>query len=424
MTESKGVRDPVIPAVSSPRSADAFPVFPEFDLIVGGVPRFAAESAWAWRLARRYARALPARRRVELPGVRPTRGDAAGESAFVLVQADPEAYLPRIAAEWLLDTLARGGADAVVAVSNEPESEDARRNPPFPYHTPSLLEEAAQAMAAATEVARTASGAAASVYAVRRSALDSFPADLPLDEVVRRIAERGGPVLVEPRAYVHRYGVMDGQARDDLASRIPAGAVRVLDVGCSHGATAPSLRTAGVSEIVGIEPDAGDAAEAARVYDRVLPIPLEAVQEEFPGRFDAVLFGDVLEHLDDPAAALTRVRPWLTERGAVVASVPNVGHWSVISDLIEGRFDYVPYSILSGTHVRFFTRATLTDLFEACAFAPPSIDVVRFAPSPRGTDMLARLAAIPGASPDLDVVEFLATAGRARAPSPFMIDRR
>ena len=46
----------------------------------------------------------------------------------------------------------------------------------------------------------------------------------------------------------------------------------------------------GVAEIVGIEPDAEDAAEAARAYDRVLAVPLEEISEEFPGRFDAILF--------------------------------------------------------------------------------------------------------------------------------------
>jgi 2-polyprenyl-3-methyl-5-hydroxy-6-metoxy-1,4-benzoquinol methylase len=139
------------------------------------------------------------------------------------------------------------------------------------------------------------------------------------------------------------------------------------------------------------------------------------VVEEFAGRFDAIFFGDVLEHLEDPAAALARVRPWLSERGAVIASVPNVGHWSVISDLAAGRFDYVPYSILSGTHVRFFTRRTLTDLFEACGYEIRAIDAVRALPSPEGAIRLARLREAPGASPDLDAVEFIATAARSRA---------
>jgi 2-polyprenyl-3-methyl-5-hydroxy-6-metoxy-1,4-benzoquinol methylase len=186
----------------------------------------------------------------------------------------------------------------------------------------------------------------------------------------------------------------------------------VLDVGCSRGATAAALRLRGVREVVGIEPDAEDASEAARVCDRVLPVALESVAEEFDGRFDAILFGDVLEHLENPAAALAKVRPWLSDSGAVVASVPNVGHWSVIADLAAGRFDYVPYSILSGTHVRFFTRRTLVDLFEGCGYEARSIEAVRFEPSPEGAKKLERLRSVPGASPDLDAVEFIAVAAR------------
>ena len=105
-----------------------------------------------------------------------------------------------------------------------------------------------------------------------------------------------------------------------------------------------------------------------------------------------------------------RVRPWLAPGGALIASVPNLGHWAVVDDLLRGRFDYVPYSILSGTHVRFFTRRTLTDLFEACGYRVRAIDAVMLPPSPLGAARLARLRAFPGASPDLDASEFLAVA--------------
>ncbi|MDQ2871087.1 MAG: class I SAM-dependent methyltransferase [Acidobacteriota bacterium] len=352
------------------------------------------------------------------PGARPTIADLAGGSAHVLVQADPEAYLPATAARRLLELLESGEADIALPVTNEPWCEAARREAPFPYHTPALLEEAARAVAAAAGGLVSEGPFRSPVYAARREALAGFPRDLPLDAAVERAAVLGRRVRVDPGAYLHRYGEMDGQAREDLAARIPDGSRVVLDVGCSRGATAAALRRAGVTEIVGIEPDPGDALQAARRYDRVLAVPLEAVSEDFAGRFDAVLFGDVLEHLADPSAALLRVRPWLSARGAVVASVPNVGHWSVIADLLQGRFDYVPYSILSGTHVRFFTRRTLSDLFEACGFDVPRIEAVRFAPSPSGVTALERLKSIPGAADDLDVVEFVAVARRG------MVERR
>jgi len=209
---------------------------------------------------------------------------------------------------------------------------------------------------------------------------------------------------------VHRYGAMDASMRDDLAAKVPHGAGAVLDVGCSRGATADALRSRGVRRIVGIEPDAADAAAAAGAYDEVLAVRLEDVPHatELSGRFDAILFGDVLEHLVDPSDALVRVRPWLSERGVVVASVPNVGHWSIVDDLIRGRFDYVPYSILSGTHVRFFTRSTLIDLFEASGYRVREIDTQTLPASPEASKRRDRLAKFPGASADLDVTEFIA----------------
>ena len=169
-------------------------------------------------------------------------------------------------------------------------------------------------------------------------------------------------------------------------------------------------RAAGGATITGIEPDTEDAAAAARVYDRVIASRLEDVREDFAGRFDAILFGDVLEHLSDPSDALVLVRPWLSERGVVVASVPNIGHWSIVDDLLRGRFDYIPYSILSGTHVRFFTRSTLRDLFEASGYRVLEIGAQVLPAPPEGAKRRDRLAGFPGASPDLDVTEFIVVA--------------
>ncbi len=381
-----------------------------FDLLLGGVPRFAAESPWARRVVVRLARELSPSRWVEIQDRRPTVGDVAGESERVLVQADPEAFLLPAAARRLLAALEREECDVVLPVTNEPWSEEARYAPPFPYHTPAMLAEAVAFTATQPSKLRRAAEPRSPVFAARRAALSALPPGTLAQDAPGEAARRGFTVFVDPGAYLHRYGDMDGQARADLAAHVPPGSRAVLDVGCSRAATAAVLRQAGVERVVGIEPDADDAAQAARVCDRVIARPLEEVTEEFAGEFDAILFGDVLEHLVDPSVALARVRGWLSPRGVVIASVPNLGHWSVLADLLEGRFDYIPYSILSGTHVRFFTRRTLTDLFEAAACRVERIETVTFPPSPEGCRKLAALAAFPGASQDLSAVEFIAVA--------------
>ena len=379
------------------------------------MPRFAAEAPWAWRLVARYLRELPAKRRTETPGRVPTVADAAGGAPIVLVQADPEAYLLPEPARRLVDGLAsRGDLSVLQPVSNEAESEESRFAPPFAYLTPTLLAEAVAFVAASGGAVRIASAPASPVCAVRRSALAALPADLPLRDVPRELGARGLAVGIDPGAYVHRYGAMDASAREDLAAKVSEGAAAVLDVGCSRGATAAALRARGARRIVGIEPDREDAAAAATVYDEVLCARLDEVRENFDRRFDAVLFGDVLEHLADPSEALVRVRPWLSATGVVVASVPNAGHWSIVDDLIRGRFDYVPYSLLSGTHLRLFTRSTLIDLFEASGYRVRAIEGLVVPSSPGGEARRNRLAAFPGASADLDVAEFLAVAEATR----------
>ncbi len=78
-----------------------------------------------------------------------------------------------------------------------------------------------------------------------------------------------------------------------------------------------------------------------------------------------------------PRNGLQRARELLTPGGSAVASIPNVGHWAVIADLLEGRWDYCPVGIHCVTHVRFFTEHTLRDLFLDSGFAVERLEYVK-----------------------------------------------
>ena len=92
-------------------------------------------------------------------------------------------------------------------------------------------------------------------------------------------------------------------------------------------------------------------------------------------RFDVIVFGDVLEHLRDPLVVLRKAKALLADRGSVVASIPNIAHGSVRLALLAGRFDYQELGLLDSTHVRFFTRSSVEDLFREAGLVP--IDVRR-----------------------------------------------
>lgn len=138
----------------------------------------------------------------------------------------------------------------------------------------------------------------------------------------------------------------------------------VLDVGCATGYLAEALGRNGCT-VSGIEYST-EAAEAARAHlDQLVVADLNAVTlaDAFSGRsFDTVVFGDVLEHLLDPAAALRSAASLLAPGGKVVVSIPNVAHGSVRLALLAGRWNYVDRGLLDATHIRFFTYETLQDL--------------------------------------------------------------
>ena len=88
-----------------------------------------------------------------------------------------------------------------------------------------------------------------------------------------------------------------------------------------------------------------------------------------PDGFDAILAGDVLEHLADPARLLRLAHAALPAGGRLLVSVPNVANLYVRLNLLIGRFPHADRGILDRTHRVFFTAGSLRRLLEAAGFA-------------------------------------------------------
>lgn len=169
----------------------------------------------------------------------------------------------------------------------------------------------------------------------------------------------------------------NGNNSHTLMVELVGGSKRVLDVGCATGYLAQALGERGCT-VSGLECDAEAAEEARPHLERLVIGDLETMDlaEAFgDDRFDVIVFGDVLEHLKDPLAVLRGARKLLAEGGSVVASIPNIAHGSVRLALLAGRFDYQPLGLLDSTHIRFFTRSSVEDLFREAGLVP--IDVRR-----------------------------------------------
>jgi O-antigen biosynthesis protein len=167
-----------------------------------------------------------------------------------------------------------------------------------------------------------------------------------------------------------RFDDSAGSTHNLVVDLVPEGAA-VLEFGCATGYMSDVLVRRRGSRVTGIELDPDAAAEAEAYCERVIVGDAETLDlDEQLGdeRFDAVLFADVLEHLRDPAALLRRVQPFVAEGGAVIASIPNIAHVSVRLALLAGEFRYRELGLLDDTHVRFFTRESIVDLFESSGF--------------------------------------------------------
>ncbi|HEX8051451.1 MAG TPA: methyltransferase domain-containing protein [Thermoleophilaceae bacterium] len=142
---------------------------------------------------------------------------------------------------------------------------------------------------------------------------------------------------------------------DLIGEHVPAG--RLLDVGCGHGLLLDEARSRGY-EVEGVELSHSAASYARDVLG--LPVaetPLEEVEPADEG-FAAIVLADVLEHVEDPVAAIRRCRELLRPGGVLCVVTPDPG--SRTARLAGARW----WALLPA-HVCLVPRLTLRELLTA-----------------------------------------------------------
>ncbi len=153
----------------------------------------------------------------------------------------------------------------------------------------------------------------------------------------------------------------------DLLALMPPTARRVVEVGCMHGALGQAFRAINPGvHYSGVDIDPAYAEVAGQSLDRALAGDVELFDSPtfdslFPS--DCWVFGDCLEHLRDPWRVVRNIRERIDADGCLVACIPNAQHWSVQMRLATGLFRYEDSGLLDRTHVRWFTRVTMVEMF-------------------------------------------------------------
>ncbi|MEG1700305.1 MAG: class I SAM-dependent methyltransferase [Alistipes sp.] len=141
---------------------------------------------------------------------------------------------------------------------------------------------------------------------------------------------------------------------------------RVLEFGPAYGYMTRYLREVLHCCITCVELNPDMETPLQRYAERVIIANLDsdAWTSQVEGRFDYILFADVLEHLRDPRHTMEQASRF---GDCVIVSVPNIGHASIQLSLLEGRFEYQNLGLLDNTHIHFFTRTSLEALMNSCS---------------------------------------------------------
>jgi 2-polyprenyl-3-methyl-5-hydroxy-6-metoxy-1,4-benzoquinol methylase len=171
--------------------------------------------------------------------------------------------------------------------------------------------------------------------------------------------------------------------RVEMLDFIPEKAQTILDAGCGEGYFAAEAKKKFAAEVWGLEMDPVSANLAAEKIGTVIQGDLANTISQIPKNyFDCVTFNDVLEHLENPYEILSRIKENLRKEGVIVCSIPNARYWRVFKKYVFGKnWRYEDNGVMDRTHLRFFTKKSMVEMFADLNFEVMEIKGLKPTPS-------------------------------------------
>jgi 2-polyprenyl-3-methyl-5-hydroxy-6-metoxy-1,4-benzoquinol methylase len=148
---------------------------------------------------------------------------------------------------------------------------------------------------------------------------------------------------------------------------------RILDIGSGNGALANLLHSAGFY-VAGVEYDAEGVDISRKLFPQINfyrvgveddPSQILAAEQEL---FDCVVSTEVIEHLYAPHLLMSFAKSLLRPGGILILSTPYHGYLKNLVVSIFDRWDHHLNPLWFGGHIKFFSRATLTQLLQETGF--------------------------------------------------------
>lgn len=163
--------------------------------------------------------------------------------------------------------------------------------------------------------------------------------------------------------------------RRDVAHLLPLRISRSLEVGCGTGSTSAWIKQKYGAYVAGVELFEDAAHEAENVMDKVVIGDVEKLSLPFAlESFDLILCLDVLEHLIDPWSTVISLVRFMKPGASFIASIPNIQHYSILLNLLRGRWNYKVQGLMDKTHLRFFVRSTAVAMLEDAGLTVSAIE--------------------------------------------------
>jgi SAM-dependent methyltransferase len=244
---------------------------------------------------------------------------------------------------------------------DEPENE-----PRYPYYTWRGFEAFQEAMASRPSAVMPLIERDPFAFLLDHRRVPSDLGELPIGNLPKALA--ADQTAIATHAFVHPLDGYYRYPRMDVVEVLPNKTASLLDVGCGSGAFAGVVKEKRGCRVVGVELNPAAAADARLVLDHVFEADIMNLSIE--ETFDVITVNDVLEHVEDPEALLEKLLDFANPDGQLVVSIPNVGHWSIVADLLAGHWDYLPAGLLCIDHLRFFTRRSVLSMMERSGWHP------------------------------------------------------
>lgn len=184
--------------------------------------------------------------------------------------------------------------------------------------------------------------------------------------------------ISDPHVYLRTVDLNERTSLSVLAGHVRAQA-HILDLGCGSGALGAFLAEHKQCVCDGVTLSQEEARHAAPFYRHVHVADLEDCDlDQLFGdaRYDYIVCADVLEHLRQPERILAACRKRLTPEGRLLISVPNAGYSGLVAELLHGEFRYREEGLLDRTHLRFFTRRSLSRFLAEQGWQVDGIDTI------------------------------------------------